>query len=67
MQQLVTAASIPNTLRTVTAQLTLLGWHLFVTYILGVGAPNLRLCHRILRPLIANFPNVCLFYAYASA
>lgn len=60
MQELNHAAEIPNTLRTVMARLTLVSWHLFVTYFIGAGQPDLPLCKRLLTPLIRDYPNVSL-------
>ncbi|KAI6226206.1 hypothetical protein M3Y99_01320300 [Aphelenchoides fujianensis] len=57
MQQLHAAASITGTLRTVMARLVLLAWHLFVTYFIGAGSPDLPLCERLLKPLARDFPN----------
>lgn len=58
MQELHHAANIPNTLRTVMARMTLICWHLFITYFIGAGQPDLPLCKRLLAPLIRDFPNV---------
>ncbi|KAI6196619.1 hypothetical protein M3Y94_01131000 [Aphelenchoides besseyi] len=57
MKQLHGAATITGTLRTVMARLVLLAWHLFVTYFIGAGQPDLRLCERLLIPLARDFPN----------
>lgn len=60
MQELNRAAGIPNTLRTVMARLTLICWHLFITYLIGTAQPDLPLCKRLLAPLIRDYPNVSL-------
>lgn len=58
MMELQFAALIPNTLRTTMAALSLLSWHLFVTYVIGIGQPDLALCRKLLQPLTERYPNV---------
>lgn len=58
MRELSHAAFMNDTLRMVMARLTLLCWHLFITYFVGAGQPDLALCKRLLAPLIRNYPKV---------
>lgn len=60
MHELHTAAAMHNTLRMFMARLTLICWHLFISYFIGIGQPDIPLCKRLLAPLIRDFPNVCI-------
>ncbi|KAH7723088.1 Protein C32D5.6 [Aphelenchoides avenae] len=57
MTELMLAAEMQHTLRGPLVSLSLLAWNLVVTYLVGVGQPDLDLCRRLLRPLIQNYPN----------
>ncbi|KAI6184421.1 hypothetical protein M3Y97_00594400 [Aphelenchoides bicaudatus] len=57
MQELHHASAMVNTLRMVMSRLALLAWHLFITYFVGAGQPDLPLCKRLLKPLIRDYPN----------
>jgi hypothetical protein len=64
MRELHHAAAMHNTLRMIMAKLTLLCWHLFVTYFVGAGQPDLKLCRRLLKPLIRDYPNASFVFKY---
>ncbi|CAG7828623.1 unnamed protein product [Allacma fusca] len=57
LHQLDIGVNLRGSLRQVLCAMVLLGYHLFVSYVLGYGDGNLDLCEKILKQQLANYPD----------
>ncbi|KAE9555150.1 hypothetical protein FO519_001645 [Halicephalobus sp. NKZ332] len=57
MTELLIASEMKGTLRNPLVCMTLLGWHLIASYLVGWAQPDVKLCEKLIVPLSRDYPN----------